>query len=176
MSDSPNDNLIIEQYKSVRAEIVIRITEHHKLWFYKMASCAAIISFSLTKKGLVQMGCTIVPFIIFVFDFMIINNLFVIRALGNFIKTEVEATYLQDGWETISEKTAYFSAKPRTWFSDWIIILIFMLASFLLVLIVLPHQIVNRAYWWVYGLYLIGGICNIALTIYSYRGLVTERR
>ena len=90
MSEPPNDNLIIEQYKSVRAEIVMRITEHHKLWFYKMASCAAIISFSLTKKGLVQMGCAIVPFIIFVFDFMIMNNLFVIRALGNFIKTEVE--------------------------------------------------------------------------------------
>lgn len=176
MSESTKENLILEQYKSVRTEIVMRITEHHKLWFYKMASCAAIISFSLTEKGLVQIGCAIVPFIVLVFDFMIINNLFVIRALGSFIKTEVEINYLQNGWETTSERTAYFGTKPRTWFSDWIIMLIFMLASFILVLIVLPHQMVNKAYWWVYGVVLIGAICNIVLTIYSYRGLVIERR
>ena len=114
------ENLTIEYFKSLRSEIHLRLQEHHKLWFYKIISCGAILSFSLSKGGLAEMGCVIVPLVALIVDFLIFNNLIIINALGQYICKEIESKHYKEGWETKSRET-YISGPKYSWFSDWVI-------------------------------------------------------
>lgn len=137
MTTEFKESLILEQYKALCSETLSRIKEHHKLWFYKLISCGAILSFVMTTSTPeAKYGSIVVPFLAIFFDALITNNLLLISAMGSFISEFYEQKYQIDGWDTISGKTRYFRVK-RTWLTDWLTISmstigLFILTAFLL--------------------------------------------
>lgn len=114
-------SLALEYFKALRAEIDLRLQEHHRLWFYKTLGCGAVLSFALSNSGVAAFGCVVTPFVAVTFDFLILNNLVVMNAIGTHIKEEIEDKYLQNGWETLSRET-YFLNSKFSWLSDYLVI------------------------------------------------------
>jgi len=44
--------LTLEYFKSTREEIHLRLEQHNKLWFQKVATCGAVLSFALSNTGI----------------------------------------------------------------------------------------------------------------------------
>jgi len=117
-----NFELILEEYKSLQAETHLRIGENHKLLFFKMASCGALFSFSILNPAYI-FGSLLAPLIAVMVDFLIINNLCLIGAMGHYVSTVIERRYFAEGWDTITGKTQFYGAKPVTWLNDWLVMI-----------------------------------------------------
>lgn len=169
MEENIHNELVIEQYKSTREEIGRRIEQHSKLWLYKMAGCAAITSFALTQKGFGKIAIMIVPFVVFVFDYLIVNNLTVISSLGRFIMEVIEANHFSQGWETTSSnpENGYFPWK--TWLGEWMALFVFMLFVSLLVFIVFLQQGLQDTYWWSLAFWLAASVANGVLAKFAFK-------
>lgn len=116
-------NFVLEQYRSLRAEIVARIQEHHRLWFWKLVSAGAILSFSLTNASVnVKYAFALAPFLSVVFDALIVNNLVLIGGVGRYISETIEKNNRMEGWDSASLKNRYFGTKKRQWLNDWLIV------------------------------------------------------
>ena len=116
-------NLVLEQYRCLRAEIVTRIQEHHRLWFWKLISIGALLSFALSKTSMdVKYSFALVPFLAVVFDALIVNNLVLVGGLGSHISEVIEGGHGINGWDTLSLKNDYFGKKKRQWLNDWLIV------------------------------------------------------
>ena len=140
-------NLVLEQYRCLRAEIVSRIQEHHRLWFWKMVSIGALLSFALTKASAdVKYSFALTPFLAVVFDALIVNNLVLVGGLGRYISEIIEARYNIDGWDTVSLKSGYFGIKKRQWLNDWLIVNVTTLGTLAVAMFLLFS--VERSFSW----------------------------
>lgn len=71
MSEKNNDlevKLVLEQFRSLQAETLLRIGEYHKILFFKMASCGALFSYVLAKDSPSVLGSFLAPFIAVMVD------------------------------------------------------------------------------------------------------------
>lgn len=131
-------SLVIEQYRCLRAEIVARIQEHHRLWFWKLISIGALLSFALTKPSVyTNYSHALVPFIAVVFDALIVNNLVLVGGLGRHISEIIEERHGIDGWDSLSLKNNYYGAKRRQWLNDWLVINIATLVTLIIFFLLL---------------------------------------
>jgi len=117
------ESVILEQYRALQSETLSRITEHHKLWFYKLITCGAILSFILSRDTCeIQYGSIVVPLLALFFDALMVNNLLLIGSIGAFLSEFYEKKYEIDGWDSLDEGKKYGAQKQATWKNDWAVL------------------------------------------------------
>lgn len=95
---------LIEYFKEMRSEIILRIGEHQKLVATKVISCGALLSFLLTKdldEIILICGFIFIPIISMLYDIMIAKNVRCIHRIAIWIKKVIEPKLSHDKelWE-----------------------------------------------------------------------------
>lgn len=103
---SCEEQFLIEYFKEMRAEIVLRIGDHKKLVATKVISCGALLGFLLTetlKQPFCTWGFTLIPIISMLYDVMIARNIKCIHRIATWIKfgieTKLSPYYYNSLWE-----------------------------------------------------------------------------
>jgi len=87
---------ILEYFKALREDIIVRIQKNTTLWSLKITAAAFIFAYlgkaGIEDKGISVLLMSMVPWIAIIFDFLIVDNLLGIHNIANFIKHRIELT------------------------------------------------------------------------------------
>lgn len=103
---SCEEQFLIEYFKEMRAEIVLRIGDHRKLVATKIISCGALLGFLLTEtlqQPFCTWGFTLIPIISMLYDVMIAKNIKCIHRIATWIKFEIEIKLSPDYYNSLWE-------------------------------------------------------------------------
>ncbi len=99
------DPFLIEYFKAMRAEIMLRVSDHKKLVATKIVACGALMGFLLSEDEIGAVyeasGIILVPIVSMLYDVMIAKNIRCIHRVASWIRDEVESrsTFWASLWE-----------------------------------------------------------------------------
>ena len=148
--------------------------EHHKLWFYKLLTSGALLSFAFSQKGIAQFGCVLSPLLAIVFDFLILNNLIIINALGEYIKIEIESKHFVNGWETKSRER-YISGPKFSWFTDWVVVIISTILIYVLSIYASISLTLLKGYKFSIIIYILTGVFFLLVYVFPFKHMSEKK-